>query len=87
MQSFLRGNCVFAMSFFAGKITRGDLSRNLIISFIGNFYRCIDYSFLDISSPRSGQPNNHLLGAKIVIAANDKVNMEFGVAFARGCAL
>ncbi len=28
--------------------------------------------------------NDHLLGAKIVIAANEKVNMTFGVAFARG---
>jgi len=28
--------------------------------------------------------NNHLLGAKIVIMANEKVNMTFGVAFARG---
>ena len=39
------GNCVFAMSFFAGKITSGDLSRNLIISFIGNFLGALSIVF------------------------------------------
>ncbi len=77
------GNCVFAMSFFAGKITRGDLSRNLIISFIGNFIGALTIVFwIYISAQWTA--NNHLLGAKIVIAANDKVNLTFGVAFARG---
>ncbi len=77
------GNCVFAMSFFAGKITRGDLSRNLIISFIGNFIGALSIVFwIYISAQWTA--NNHLLGAKIVIAANDKVNLSFSVAFARG---
>lgn len=77
------GNCVFAMSFFAGKITRGDLSRNLITSFIGNFIGALSIVFwIYISAQWTA--NNHLLGAKIVIAANDKVNLSFGVAFARG---
>ena len=77
------GNCVFAMSFFAGKITRGDLNRNLIISFIGNFIGALSIVFW-IYISMQWTANNHLLGAKIVIAANDKVNMDFGVAFARG---
>ena len=77
------GNCVFAMSFFAGKITRGDLSRNLIISFIGNFIGALSIVFwIYISAQWTA--NNHLLGAKIVILANEKVNLTFGVAFARG---
>ncbi len=77
------GNCVFAMSFFAGKITRGDLNRNLIISFIGNFIGALTIVFwIYISAQWTA--NNHLLGAKIVIAANEKVNLTFGVAFARG---
>ena len=77
------GNCVFAMSFFAGKITKGDLARNLIISFIGNFIGALTIVFwIYISAQWTA--NNHLLGAKIVIAANDKVNLTFGVAFARG---
>jgi len=77
------GNCVFAMSFFAGKITRGDLSRNLITSFIGNFIGALSIVFwIYISAQWTA--NNHLLGAKIVIAANDKVNLSFSVAFARG---
>jgi len=71
------GNCVFAMSFFAGKITRGDLSRNLITSFIGNFIGALSIVFwIYISAQWTA--NNHLLGAKIVIAANDKVNIACG---------
>ena len=77
------GNCVFAMSYFAGKITRGDLNRNLIISFIGNFIGALSIVFW-IYISMQWTANNHLLGAKIVIAANEKVNLTFGVAFARG---
>ncbi|MBT3353472.1 MAG: formate/nitrite transporter family protein [Candidatus Scalindua sp.] len=77
------GNCLIAMSFFAGKISSGDLSRNLIISFIGNFIGALSIVFwIYISAQWTA--HNHLLGAKIVIAANDKVNLSFGVAFARG---
>ncbi|MGR3303413.1 MAG: formate/nitrite transporter family protein [Candidatus Scalindua sp.] len=77
------GNCLIAMSYFAGKITRGDLNRNLLIAFIGNFIGALTIVFwIYISAQWTA--NNHLLGAKIVIAANDKVNLSFGVAFARG---
>ncbi len=77
------GNCLIAMSFFAGKITGKDLTRNLLIAFIGNFIGALTVVFwIYISAQWTF--NHHLLGAKIVIAANDKVNMEFGVAFARG---
>ena len=77
------GNCLIAMSFFARKITSGDLTRNLIIAFIGNFIGALSIVFwIYISAQWTA--HNYLLGAKIVIAANDKVNMEFGVAFARG---
>ena len=77
------GNCLIAMSYFAGKITSGDLNRNLIIAFIGNFIGALSIVFwIYISAQWTA--NNHLLGAKIVIAANEKVNLTFGVAFARG---
>ena len=77
------GNCLIAMSFFAGKITSGDLTRNLFIAFIGNFLGALSIVFwIYISAQWTS--NNYLLGAKIVIAANEKVNMSFGVAFARG---
>ena len=77
------GNCLIAMSFFAGKITSGDLTRNLIIAFIGNFIGALSIVFwIYISAQWTA--HNYLLGAKIVIAANDKVNLTFGVAFARG---
>ncbi|MHC4269433.1 MAG: formate/nitrite transporter family protein [Planctomycetota bacterium] len=77
------GNCIIAMSFFAKKITSGDLTRNLVIAFIGNLIGALSIVFwIYISAQWTA--HNYLLGAKIVIAANDKVNMEFGVAFARG---
>jgi formate/nitrite transporter len=77
------GNCLIAMSFFAGKISGGDLNRNLIISFIGNFIGALSIVFWIYISAQWAA-HNYLLGAKIVIAANDKVNLTFGVAFARG---
>ena len=77
------GNCLVAISFMAKKITGKALARNLIISFIGNF---IGASSLVVLIYASGQWefNHHLLGAKILLAANQKVNMPFHVAFARG---
>ncbi|MCP5005834.1 MAG: formate/nitrite transporter family protein [Planctomycetes bacterium] len=77
------GNCIIAMSFFAGKISSSDLSRNLIIAFIGNFIGALSIVFW-IYLTAQWTSHNFLLGAKIVIAANDKVNMSFGVAFTRG---
>ena len=77
------GNCLIAMSFFARKITGKDLSRNLIIAFIGNFIGALTVVFWIYISAQ-WTINDFLLGAKIVIAANDKVNMPFSVAFARG---
>ncbi|MGQ3683511.1 MAG: formate/nitrite transporter family protein [Candidatus Loosdrechtia sp.] len=77
------GNCLIAMSFMARKISGKDLARNLIVAFIGNFIGALT---LVLWIYNSGQwaMNNHLLGAKIVLAANDKVNIPFGAAFSRG---
>ena len=77
------GNCLIAMSFFAGKIQSKDLTKNLVISFIGNFIGALSIVFWIYLSAQ-WTAHNHLLGAKIVIVANDKVNLSFGVAFARG---
>jgi formate/nitrite transporter len=77
------GNCLIAMSFFAGKISGGDLNRNLIISFIGNFIGALSIVFWIYISAQWAA-HNYLLGAKIVIAANEKVNLSFSVAFTRG---
>jgi formate transporter len=77
------GNCLIAMSYFAGKITSNDLTRNLTIAFIGNFIGALSMVFwIYISAQWTA--NNHLLGAQIVIHASEKVNLSFGVAFARG---
>lgn len=77
------GNCLIAMSFMARKITGRDLTRNLIIAFIGNFIGALTL-VLWIYNSGQWMINNHLLGAKIVLAANDKVNIPFSAAFARG---
>ncbi len=77
------GNCLIAMSFFARKITGKDLARNLIIAFIGNFIGALIVVFWIYISAQ-WTINHHLLGAKILIAAIDKVNMPFSVAFTRG---
>ena len=77
------GNCLIAMSFMARKITGKDLARNLIIAFIGNFIGALTL-VLWIYVSKQWTISNHLLGAKIVLAANDKVNIPFGAAFARG---
>ena len=77
------GNCLIAMSFIARKITGKDLARNLIIAFIGNFIGALTL-VLWIYNSNQWTINNYLLGAKIVLAANDKVSLPFGVAFTRG---
>ncbi len=77
------GNCLIAMSFFAGKIKSNDLTKNLVIAFVGNFIGALSIVFWIYLSAQ-WTAHNYLLGAKIVIAANDKVNLSFGVAFARG---
>ncbi len=77
------GNCLIAMSFMARKITGKDLAKNLIIAFIGNFIGALTL-VLWIYVSKQWTLNNYLLGAKIVLAANDKVNIPFGAAFARG---
>jgi|SRR3990167_3169165 len=77
------GNCLIAMSFMARKITGRDFAKNLIISFIGNFIGALTL-VLWIYNSKQWAFSNYLLGAKIVLAANDKVNLSFGVAFTRG---
>jgi len=77
------GNCLIAMSFMARKITGKDLSKNLIIAFIGNFIGAITLVIWMYNS-KQWTMSNYLLGAKIVLAANEKVNIPFFTAFSRG---
>lgn len=77
------GNCLIAMSFMARKITGRDLARNLVIAFVGNFIGALTL-VLWIYNSNQWTFNNYLLGAKIVLTANEKVNLTFGVAFSRG---
>lgn len=77
------GNCLVAMSFLSQKITSKAFARNLIVAFIGNFIGALT---IVVWIYNSGQwtMSNHLLGARIILAANDKVNIPFSVAFVRG---
>jgi formate/nitrite transporter len=77
------GNPLVAMSFMARKITGRALVRNLIIVFVGNFIGALTL-VLWIHNSEQWIVNDYLLGAKIVLIANDKVNTSFGAAFARG---
>jgi formate transporter len=77
------GNCLVVMSFMAKKITGKALTRNLIIAFIGNFIGALTVVVWTYNS-ELWMMSSHLLGAKIVLMANDKVNTPLGVAFTRG---
>lgn len=77
------GNSLVAISFMAKKITAKALARNLFISFTGNFVGAASLVVLIYASGQ-WEFNDHLLGAKILLAANQKVNLPFSVAFARG---
>ncbi|MGQ3686259.1 MAG: formate/nitrite transporter family protein [Candidatus Loosdrechtia sp.] len=77
------GNCLVVMSFMAKKITGQALTRNLIIAFVGNFVGALTIVVLIYNSDL-WMTNNHLLGAKIVLMANDKVNTPPGVVFIQG---
>ncbi|MEP9412031.1 MAG: formate/nitrite transporter family protein [Candidatus Brocadia sp.] len=77
------GNPLVTMSFMARKITGRALVRNLIIVFIGNFVGALTL-VLWIYNSEQWMVNDYLLGAKIVLTANDKVNVPFVAAFVRG---
>lgn len=77
------GNCLVAMSFMARKISGKAFTRNMVITFLGNFIGALAV-VLCLYTSGQWMMNNHLLGAKIVLTANDKVNIPFGVVFARG---
>lgn len=77
------GNPLVAMSFLSRKITGRAFARNVIIAFIGNLIGALSL-VVWIYTSEQWMMSNYLLGAKIVLLANEKVNTSFGVLFARG---
>lgn len=77
------GNPLVAMSFLSRKITGRAFTRNIIIAFIGNLTGALSLVVLMYTSEQ-WMMSNSLLGAKIVLLSNEKVNTSFGVLFARG---
>ncbi len=77
------GNPLVAMSFLSRKITGGAFTRNITIAFIGNLTGALSMVVL-IYTSEQWMMSNYLLGAKIILLANEKVNTSFGVLFARG---
>ncbi len=77
------GNPLVAMSFLSREITGRAFARNLIIAFTGNLIGALTLVVWMYTSEQWTM-NNHLLGAKIVLAANDKATAPFRVLLARG---
>ena len=77
------GDPLVAMSFLSRKITGRAFTRNVIIAFIGNLIGALTL-VIWIYTAEQWMMSNYLLGAKIVLSANEKVNTSFGVLFARG---
>ena len=77
------GNPLVAMSFLSRKITGRAFARNIIIAFIGNLIGALSLVVL-IYTSEQWMMSNYLLGAKIILLSNEKVNTSFGVLFARG---
>lgn len=77
------GDPLVAMSFLSRKITGRAFTRNIIIAFIGNLIGALTL-VVWIYTSEQWMMSNYLLGAKIVLLANEKVNTSFAVLLARG---
>ncbi|OHB73484.1 MAG: hypothetical protein A2W17_00500 [Planctomycetes bacterium RBG_16_41_13] len=77
------GNPLVIMSFLSGRITGRAFTRNVIIAFIGNLIGALTM-VVWIYVSEQWTMSNYLLGAKIILIANEKVNTSFGVLLARG---
>ncbi|WP_347273438.1 formate/nitrite transporter family protein [Candidatus Kuenenia sp.] len=77
------GSPLIAISFLSQKITGRAFTRHVIIAFIGNLIGALTM-VVWIYVSEQWTMSNYLLGAKIILMANEKVNTSFGVLFARG---
>jgi len=77
------GNNLIVMAYMERKITLGQLLRNWIIVFIGNFLGSLAVVFAVYLSGQWSL-NSYLVGGKALLIANTKVNLPLLEAFTRG---
>jgi formate transporter len=77
------GNNLIVMAWVAGKLTLGQLMRNWVIVYLGNFVGSIGVALLMQISKQWTFANYHV-GATALNIANGKVNIPFTEAVARG---
>ncbi len=77
------GNNLLVMAYVSKKITLRQLMRNWVVVYIGNFIGAVSLA-LWIYLAQQWAMNNNLVGAKMLLIANAKVNLPFLVAFFRG---
>lgn len=77
------GNNLLVMAFISQKITLRQLVRNWTIVYIGNFMGALSMVFW-IYLTQQWAANSNLVGAKMLLIADAKVNLTFLVAFSRG---
>lgn len=77
------GNALITMAFASKKINLGQLLRNWVIVYIGNFLGALTM-VLWIYLSRHWTMNQYLVGAKAVLTAYAKINLGFPEAVVRG---
>lgn len=77
------GNNLLVMAYVSRKISLYQLLSNWVIVYFGNFIGAISM-VLWIYFAQHWMANNNLVGAKMLLIANAKVNLPFLVAFFRG---
>lgn len=77
------GNNLLVMAYVSKKITLFQLLNNWVIVYFGNFLGAISM-VIWIYIARHWAVNNALVGAKMLLIANAKVNLTFLSAFSRG---
>jgi formate/nitrite transporter len=77
------GNMLIIMAYVGRKITLRDLLRNWVIVFFGNFIGALTLVLLMYLS-RQWTINQDLIGARVILIANSKVDYSFLTALIRG---
>lgn len=77
------GNNLMAIAHFNKKISLGTLLKSWIIVYLGNFIGSIFVAFLIYKSGQWQMADN-LLGARVILIANQKVNLAFSQALILG---
>lgn len=77
------GNNLVVMSWVSRRITLGQLLRNWVIVFVGNFLGALSIGVMVYYARWWAQDSNQV-GAAALVIANSKVNLSFDLALVRG---